>query len=134
MPHDPLFERRIALALDEQGVKAEPKKMFGGVAFLVNGNMCVGITNKGAFMVRVDPARHEELIALPGAAAMDFTGRPMKGFLFVDAGAVADDRSLQKWVKLSLGHVTTMPRKTAKGPSKKKTIATAPITRSARRR
>lgn len=53
MPHDPLFEQRIANTLAAQGVKAEPKKMFGGVAFMVNGNMSVGIT--GAFMVRIAP-------------------------------------------------------------------------------
>ena len=65
MAHDPLFEERIANALLGQGVSAEHKRMFGGVAFMVNGNMSVGITNKGHFMVRVDPARHDEFLKLP---------------------------------------------------------------------
>ena len=114
MAHDSLFEQRIANALLAQGVKAEPKKMFGGVAFMVNGNMSVGITNKGAFMVRIAPDRHEELIELPGAGPMDFTGKPMKGFLFVDAVAVSRKAALDKWVKLSLEHILSLPKKVPK--------------------
>lgn len=120
MAHDPLFEQRIANALLAQGVKAEPKKMFGGVAFMVNGNMSVGITNKGAFMVRIAPDRHEELIELPGAGPMDFTGKPMKGFLFVDAVAVSSKAALDKGVKLSLEHILSLPKKDAKSPANKK--------------
>ena len=67
MAHDPLFEQRIAEALKAHGAKAEPKKMFGGVAFMVNGHMSVGITNKGDFMARFDGARHEEVLKWPGA-------------------------------------------------------------------
>jgi hypothetical protein len=61
MAHDPLFEQRIAEALKAQGAKPEHKKMFGGVAFMVHGNMSVGITNKGDFMVRFDGSRHAEI-------------------------------------------------------------------------
>lgn len=114
MAHDPYFEARIANALFGKGVSAEPKKMFGGVAFMVNGNMSVGITNKGYFMVRVDPARHEELLGLPGARPMDFTHRPMKGFLFVEAEVIADRRALDRWIELSLEYVRTLPVKKVK--------------------
>lgn len=114
MAHDPLFEQRIAEALKAQGARPEHKKMFGGVAFMVNGNMTVGITNKGDFMVRFDSARHDELLRWPGAKPMTFGHKSMKGFLFVDADAVEGKAALDKWVKLSLAHVGTLPKKTGK--------------------
>ena len=114
MAHDPLFEERIALALTAEGVGAEPKKMFGGVAFMVNGHMSVGITNKGDFMVRLDPTCHTEVVKWPGARPMTFGKGDMKGFLFVDAEAVGSQATLKKWVRLSLEHVTRLPvKKTA---------------------
>lgn len=111
MPHDPLFEQRIAEALKALGAKPEHKKMFGGVAFMVNGHMSVGITNKGDFMARFDGARHAEISKWPGAKPMTFGKGDMKGFLFVDADAVANAKALEKWVKLSLEYVKTMPKK-----------------------
>lgn len=80
MAHDPLFEQRIAEALKAQGAKPEHKKMFGGVAFMVNGNMSVGITNKGDFMARFDGERHDEILKWPGAKPMTFGHKNMKGF------------------------------------------------------
>ena len=119
MAHDPLFEERIANALRVHGAKAEPKRMFGGVAFMVNGNMAVGVTNKGDFMVRFDPVRHEEILQWPGAKPMTFGHKGMKGFLFVDASAGADKRSLTRWVKLCLAHIARLPAKAAKKAAKK---------------
>lgn len=122
MAHDPFFEARLADALKGHGTKAEPKKMFGGVAFMVNGNMSVGITNKGNLMVRFDPVRHAEILTWPGALPMTYGKGEMKGFLFVEPGAVADRRVLDKWVKLSLEHMSTLPRKSAKKvPARKAT-------------
>ncbi|MBK6774908.1 MAG: TfoX/Sxy family protein [Flavobacteriales bacterium] len=81
MAHDPsFFEQRIAEALKAQGAKPEHKKMFGGVAFMVNGHMSVGITNKGDFMARFDKARHAESSKWPGAKPMTFGKGDMKGF------------------------------------------------------
>ena len=114
MSHDPLFEQYIADALKARGAKPEHKKMFGGIAFMVNGNMSVGITNKGDFMVRFDGARHEEILQWPGAKPMTFGHKNMKGFLFVDAEAVSTKTALDKWVKLSLAHVNSLPKKRAK--------------------
>ena len=119
MAHDPLFEQRIADALKAQGAKAEPKKMFGGVAFMVHGNMSVGITNKGDFMARFDKERHTEISKWPGAKPMTFGKGDMKGFLFVDADAVESRSALDKWVKLSLAYVNGLPKKTAKSAAKK---------------
>lgn len=122
MPHDTLFEQRIAGTLKALGAKAEPKKMFGGVAFMVNGNMTVGITNKSDLMVRFNADEHDKITKRPGARPMTFTHREMKGFLFVDADAVEDPRALEQWVKLSLDYVYTLPKKNAtdKKPGTKK--------------
>ena len=114
MAHDPLFEARLADALNGQGTKAEPKKMFGGVAFMVNGNMSLGITNKGKLMVRFDPTRHKEIQKWPGTLPMTYGKGEMKGFLFVDPEAVADRRALDNWVKLSLEYVGALPKKMGK--------------------
>ncbi|HPF91823.1 MAG: TfoX/Sxy family protein [Flavobacteriales bacterium] len=118
MPHDPLLEKHLADVLLAEGVLAEPKKMFGGVAFMVKGHMSVGITNKGALMVRFDPQRQVELEPWPGARPMDFTGKPMKGFLFVDADAVSTKPALTQWIRTSLDFVTSLPPKVKAASSK----------------
>lgn len=125
MPESKFLEQRIADALTSAHASAEAKKMFGGVAFMVKGHMCVGITNKGEFMARFDPARHEEILMWPGAKPMTFGHKNMKGFLFVDPEAVADKRALDRWVKLSLEHIGRLPAKAAKAakPSAKKAAA-----------
>ncbi len=126
MAHDPLFEQRIAEALKAQGAKPEHKKMFGGVAFMVHGNMSVGITNKGDFMARFDGERHEEILKWPGAKPMTFGHKSMKGFLFVDADAVGTKAALDKWIKLSLAYVNDLPKKTAKAAGKSGAKKAAP--------
>ena len=118
MAHDPLFEQRIADALKAQGAKPEPKKMFGGVAFMVHGNMSVGITNKGDFMARFAGERHDDILKWPGAKPMTFGHKGFKGFVFVDADAVEGKSALDKWVKLSLAYVNGLPKKGAKPVSK----------------
>ncbi|MBK9077415.1 MAG: TfoX/Sxy family protein [Flavobacteriales bacterium] len=120
-----LFEQRIAEALKAQGAKPEHKKMFGGVAFMVHGNMSVGITNKGDFMVRFDGSRHAEISKWPGAKPMTFGKGDMKGFLFVDADAVESPKALEKWVTLSLALIRTLPKKTAAKSATKKPAAKA---------
>ncbi|MBK9148267.1 MAG: TfoX/Sxy family protein [Flavobacteriales bacterium] len=125
MPHDPLFEQQIHDALVSEGARPEHKKMFGGVAFMVKGHMSVGITNKGDFMARFNPERHDEVLQWPGAKPMTFGHKNMKGFVFVDADAVGDKRSLGRWVKLSLAHIATLPSKSAKKPMKKTVKAPA---------
>lgn len=98
----------------------ELKKMFGGVVFMVNGNMSVGVTNKGDFMARFAGGRHAEISKWPGAKPMTFGKGDMKGFLFVDASAVATNAALNKWVKLSLEYVRTLPKKMAAKKAAKK--------------
>jgi TfoX/Sxy family transcriptional regulator of competence genes len=116
MAHYPAFERRIADTLAALGARAEAKNMFGGVAFMINGNMSVGIVTSGELMTRFDGKRHAEVSEWPGAKPMTYGKPGMKGYLFVDANAVASAAALEKWVRLSLEFVNTLP---AKRPAKK---------------
>ena len=91
----------------------EEKKMFGGLCFMVNDKMCIGV-EKERLMIRLDPAVYEEVMEKEGCSPMDFTGRVMKGYVFVSADAVTTKKKLDYWVKLALEY-----NKIAK-PSKKK--------------
>ncbi len=87
------------------------KKMFGGVAFMVHGNMSVGVTNTGDLMVRVGKEAHDDAMAQPHARLMDFTGRKMKGFVYVGPEGIESDEDLAGWVERSLDFVRTLPAK-----------------------
>lgn len=87
------------------------KKMFGGVAFMLNGNMLCGYTNKGDLMVRVGKELEPEARKLPGAKDMDFTGKKMGGMLFVDENALAEDEALKQWIALATRFVGALPAK-----------------------
>ncbi len=86
------------------------KRMFGGLGLMVNGNMACGIIGYN-LMVRVGPAAHEECIALPHAGPMDFTGRPMNGYVYVYPEGLTADRELRTWVRRGLAFVRTLPPK-----------------------
>ena len=86
------------------------KKMFGGLAFLSRGHMFIGIA-KEALMVRVGPDAHAAALRKPSARVMDFTGRPMKGYVFVDPPGYEDDADLAAWVRAGLSFVGTLPPK-----------------------
>ena len=86
------------------------KKMFGGVAFMVNGNMSCGIVDE-TLMVRVGPELYNEALARPHARAMDFTGKPMKGFVYVAPQGFESDEDLAEWVQLSQRFISTLPVK-----------------------
>src|ERR1700694_237113 len=95
MAYDEALADRVRGALAKRSGVTE-RKMFGGVCFMVRGNMCCGIV-KNELMVRVGVEQHGKSLADPGVRLMDFTGRPMKGFLFVDAASLRG-RGLSKWV------------------------------------
>jgi len=86
------------------------KKMFGGLSFLVNGNMCCGVIGD-ELVVRVDPNSVGEALARPGARPMDFTGRPMKGWVMVAPAGFATTEELTSWVELALKYVEGLPPK-----------------------
>lgn len=85
-----------------RGIEAEEKRMFGGICFMVNDKMTIGISNKGYLMVRCLPEKCEQLLERDGFREMDFTGKPMKGFLFVDETGFQNDRQLADWIGIGI--------------------------------
>jgi TfoX/Sxy family transcriptional regulator of competence genes len=109
MTYDENLAERIRACLD--GVAGiEEKKMFGGLAFLLDGNMSVGVI-KDELMVRVGKDDHEEFAQLPGARIMDFTRRQMKGWLVVGGVGIADDGDLASWVYRGTDFASTLPKR-----------------------
>ena len=96
MPYDEGLAQRVRDVLEERPGIAE-KKMFGGLAFLLGGKMCVGIVRED-LMVRVGPDEYAKAVRQPHARAMDFTGRPMKGFVYVGHEGFESDADLTRWV------------------------------------
>ena len=96
-------------------VQAEPglteKRMFGGLAFLVAGHMAVTASGKGGLLLRVDPARTEDLLADGRAGRFVMRGREMDGWLRVDVDAQTPDDELNRWVRLGVDYVRTLPPK-----------------------
>lgn len=94
---------------------AEPgfteKKMFGGIGFMLRGNMAVGADSRGGIMLRVDPDRGRELVTDARYQPMEMRGRLMHGWLHIDADAVADEESLREVVRHGIDHVNTLPPK-----------------------
>jgi TfoX/Sxy family transcriptional regulator of competence genes len=87
------------------------KKMFGGLAFLVGGNMAVAAGSEGGLMVRADPDESDVLVATTGARLVEMRGRPMRGWLRVDAESVRTKRQLAKWVELGTAYARSLPAK-----------------------
>jgi TfoX/Sxy family transcriptional regulator of competence genes len=87
------------------------KKMFGGLAFLIGGNMAVGASGQGGILVRVDPEESAELVATTNAYLMEMRGRQMKGWLRVDPDAVGTDDELARWVALGTTYARLLPAK-----------------------
>lgn len=91
----------------------DERKMFGGLAFMVAGHMCCGIIGD-ELMVRVGPEAYDEALAQPGAREMDFTGRPMRGMVYVSAAGVETPEQLAAWVERGLRFVRSLPPKPGK--------------------
>src|SRR5260221_17719 len=113
MAYDEGLAERIRCVLDEQPGVSE-KRMFGGVAFLVKGHMGVGIV-QDKLMVRVGPESYDRVLRERHARRMDFTGRPMKGFVYVLPEGYETDADLQRWVNLGVSYVTSLPAKPSSG-------------------
>ncbi len=110
MTYDNELAHRIRERLgDERGVTE--KAMFGGLAFLLHGNMAVGISNRGELMVRVGPDASDEALARAHTRVFDMTGRPMKGWVLVSAEGFATKRLLGVWVGRGLAFARTLPAK-----------------------
>lgn len=91
---------RIRELLSSQPI-VEEKKMMGGLTFMVNEKMCVGVLNDD-LMARINPEVYEAALKKKGCRKMDFTGRPMKGFIFVDPEGTRTKKDLEYWIKLAL--------------------------------
>jgi len=119
MALDEDLAERMRVALAGTGAVREVR-MFGGLCFMLNGNMVAG-TSKRGLLVRVGKDQHSNALARPDAKRMEMTGRPMEGYIFVDPPP-RDDRSLQEWLALAVAFVKTLPPKLAKSkPRRTKT-------------
>ena len=106
---DELANRIRELTAGESGVTE--KKMFGGLAFLIGGNMAVAASGQGGLMVRCDPAETEKLVAKPHARRFEMRGREMDGWLRVDDEGVRTKRQLEPWVKRGVAYARSLPAK-----------------------
>ena len=93
----------------EEGITEQ--RMFGGLAFLVNGNMSVAASGQGGLLVRVDPKDTDELLAKPHAQPFEMRGRPMDGWLRVDAEGARTKRQLEPWVRRGVTYARSLPPK-----------------------
>jgi TfoX/Sxy family transcriptional regulator of competence genes len=110
LAYDETLAARIRDLLE--GEPVVEKKMFGGLAFLIGGNMSVSASGQGGLLVRVDPAATDALLAEPGAEEFDMGGRgPMKGWLRVSQDVLDDDETLGAWVSRGVSYARTLPPK-----------------------
>lgn len=110
MAYDEELADRIRELIGDDARPTE-KKMFGGLAFLIGGNMAVAASGQGGLLVRVDPAQSDTLVATTRARPMEMRGRQMQGWLRVDSDDVRTKRELAKWVRLGVGYASSLPPK-----------------------
>ena len=102
-----LADRIRELLVDESEVTE--KKMFGGLAFLIRGNMAIAASGQGGLLVRIDPTKSDRLIATSSARPMEMRGREMQGWLRVDTDVVRTKRQLDRWVRLGSTYARSLP-------------------------
>ncbi len=101
MAYDEFLSERIANQLKAKGIPYEAKKMMGGICYMVDDKMCVGVV-KDELMLRINPEIEAELLKHKGSRPMDFTGRRMKGYLFINAEGTDMEDDLSQWVDKAL--------------------------------
>ena len=109
MAYEEKLAGRVRALLSDRPGYSE-RKMFGGLCFMIGGNMACGIV-KDELMLRLAPDSYAEALSRPQARPMDFTGRPMKGMLYVGPAAIEDDAALADWVKRAAGFAAALPPK-----------------------
>jgi TfoX/Sxy family transcriptional regulator of competence genes len=102
---------RIRALLDEEQGGVTERRMFGGLAFLLDGNMAVAASSRGGMMVRLDPAVAEVLLEEDGVTAFEMRGKPIAGWLRVAPGAIEEDNDLRRWIGRSAEFVRSLPPK-----------------------
>ena len=110
MAYDEHLAGRIRALLEHDDGLTE-KKMFGGLAFLIGGNMAVAASGQGGLLVRADPATSDDLLDSPGVRPMEMRGRQMQGWLRVDDEVVRTKRQLEKWVRIGARYAASLPPK-----------------------
>jgi TfoX/Sxy family transcriptional regulator of competence genes len=110
MAYDEDLANRIREALSGEDGVVE-KKMFGGLAFLIGGNMAVSASGQGGLLLRCDPAETDALVAKPHAARFEMRGRAMDGWLRVAPEGVGDQRDLERWVAVGAQYARSLPAK-----------------------
>jgi TfoX/Sxy family transcriptional regulator of competence genes len=103
MAYNEKLANRVRESISKTHKITEEKKMFGGLCFMVSGKMCVGVEQE-RMMVRLDPEVYDEVMEMEGCRPMDFTGKPMRGYVFVDASALSSQKKLDYWIKLALDY------------------------------
>ncbi len=104
-----LADRIRALVTDEFDLTEQ--RMFGGLAFLIGGNMAVAASGQGGMMVRVDPAESDTIVAKTNARPMEMRGKPMQGWLRIDSKSLGTNRQLTRWVTLGTTYARSLPAK-----------------------
>jgi TfoX/Sxy family transcriptional regulator of competence genes len=112
MAYDEDLANRVRELVADQAGLTE-RKMFGGLAFLIDGNMAVGVSGQGGLMVRVEPDETDALVAKPHARAFEMRGREMQGWVRVDAEGVRTKRQLEPWVRRGVAYARSLPPKGA---------------------
>lgn len=103
MAYDEHLADRISMVLKDHHISFTEKKMMGGLCFMVDNKMCIGVIDDKV-MARIDPEIYEKSLKKEGCREMDFTGRPMKGFVYVEPEAIDSQKDLEYWVKLCLDY------------------------------
>lgn len=109
MPYDEGLAQRLHEYFDNRS-DVKTKKMFGGLCFMVKDHMCCGIV-RDTLMLRVGPEQYEACLGKPHAREMDFTGRAMKGMVYVSPDGIESDEALAEWVGIAEKFVTGLPPK-----------------------
>ena len=111
MAYDEQLADDLRALLEARDADPTEKRMFGGLAFMVEGNLTIVASRSGGLLVRTDPDEAAEVAALPGVEPMKMRGRKMRGWLRVDAEDVRTKRELEKWVNLGTAYARSLPAK-----------------------
>lgn len=134
MAYDESLAARIDARLAARGDSCASKKMFGGIAWMHREHMFIGIV-KDELMVRVGPDAQDAALSRKGVRPMDFTGRPLKGYVYVESAAFRTSKQLDSWIGAGMDFVSTLPPKKSRKakprvrPATKKPAADEPVTK-----
>lgn len=109
VPYDDQLASRVRALVSGDASMSE-RKMFGGLCFMTHGHMCFGVVGDD-LMVRVGPDRWEQSLAMPYTREMDFTGRSMRGMVYVSSEGLSEDGDLRQWIDSGLDYASTLPPK-----------------------